>query len=93
MTKSYNPAALAKIDAELTEAGYDMTRSWVALCVDGVVHGVGTTEAKARRDTMYSEEYQVMSDDTEIEFVAITEYQASRTDNGNVDIAWLVRAH
>ena len=49
MTKSYNPAALAKIDAELTEAGHDMTRAWVALCVDGVVHGVGTTEAKARR--------------------------------------------
>ena len=93
MTKSYNPAALAKIDAELTEAGHDMTRAWVALCVDGVVHGVGTTEANARRDAMDSEGYQDMSDDTEIEFVAITEYQASRTDNGHVDIASLVRAH
>jgi len=93
MTKFYTPATLAQIDAELTEAGHDMTRAWVALCVDGVVHGVGTTEANARRDTMYSEEYQVMSDDTEIEFVAITEYQASRTDNGHVDIASLVRTH
>ena len=93
MTKSYNPAALAKIDAELAEAGYDMTRSWFALCVDGVVYGVGTTKAKARRDAMDSEGYQDMSDDTEIEFVAITEYQASRTDNGHVDIASLVRTH
>ena len=49
MTKSYNPATLVKIDAELAEAGYDMPRSWVALCVDGVVHGVGTTKAEARR--------------------------------------------
>ena len=93
MNKSYNTAALAKIDAELTEAGYDMTRSWFALCVDGVVYGVGTTKSKARQDAMYSEEYQNMSDDTDIEWVAITEYQAMRTDTGHVDIASLVRAH
>lgn len=90
-----NTQTLASLDAELTAAGYDMTRTHVALVVGGIVYGAGRTEDEARADAVrwLAETDRTLDEysEDEIVFVPITEYQASI--DGEVAIDALVRRH
>ena len=65
--------------------------TYTALVVNGTVYGVGRTEKQARTDAaQWLAEHDRTIGEDEISFVELTERQAELTDDGIVDVAYLL---